>query len=185
MSTYARAARAMRDLESLGVQVWTGARVTNVSGAGVVIGNEQIGAATVLWAAGVRAADVGKTLGVPLDQVGRVIVNPDLTLEGHPEVFVAGDLAHCNGEDGTPLPGVALVAMQQGIYAADMIRNDLRGKPRTPFRYRNLGQLATIGRSRAICEIFGLKLSGWMATYPHETRRFAQSWSLRLTPLQS
>ncbi len=157
------AARAMRDLESLGVQVWTGARVTNVSGEGVVIGNEQIGAATVLWAAGVRAADVGKTLGVPLDQVGRVIVNPDLTLEGHPEVFVAGDLAHCNGEDGTPLPGVALVAMQQGIYAADMIRNDLRGKPRTPFRYRNLGQLATIGRSRAICEIFGLKLSGWMA----------------------
>jgi NADH dehydrogenase len=95
--------------------------------------------------------------------VGRVVVNPDLTVPGHPEVFVTGDLAHSVGEDGKPLPGVALVAMQQGVYAADMIRNDLRGRERTAFRYRNLGQLATIGRSRAICEIFGFKLSGWMA----------------------
>ncbi len=157
------AARAMRDLESLGVQVWTAARVTDVTAQGVTIGNEQINASTVLWAAGVRAADIGRTLGMPVDQVGRVMVSDDLTLPDHPEVFVAGDLAHCNGADGKPLPGVALVAMQQGIYAADMIRNDLRGRPRTPFRYRNLGQLATIGRSRAICEIFGLKLSGWLA----------------------
>jgi NADH dehydrogenase len=157
------AARAMRDLESLGVQVWTAARVTNVTAQGVTIGNEQINASTVLWAAGVRAADIGRTLGMPVDQVGRVVVKDDLTLPDHPEVFVAGDLAHCNGEDGKPLPGVALVAMQQGLYAADMIRNDLRGRPRTPFRYRNLGQLATIGRSRAICEIFGMKLSGWLA----------------------
>ncbi len=157
------AARAMRDLESLGVQVWTAARVTNVSSEGVVIGNEQINASTVLWAAGVRAADIGRTLGVPLDSVGRVVVNPDLTVPGHPEVFITGDLAHSAGEDGKPLPGVALVAMQQGIYAADMIHNDLRGRARPVFRYRNLGQLATIGRSRAICEIFGFKLSGWMA----------------------
>ncbi|HMN46135.1 MAG TPA: NAD(P)/FAD-dependent oxidoreductase [Povalibacter sp.] len=157
------AARAMRDLESLGVQVWTSARVTNVTAQGVTIGNEQVAASTVLWAAGVRAADIGRTLGTAVDPVGRVVVKDDLTLPEHPEVFVAGDLAHCNGEDGKPLPGVALVAMQQGIYAADMIRNDLRGKPRTPFRYRNLGQLATIGRSRAICEIFGMKLSGWLA----------------------
>ncbi len=157
------AARAMRDLESLGVQVWTAARVTNVTAQGVTIGNEQINASTVLWAAGVRAADIGRTLGMPVDPVGRVVVKDDLTLPDHPEVFVAGDLAHCTGEDGRALPGVALVAMQQGIYAADMIRNDLLGRTRTPFRYRNLGQLATIGRSRAICEIFGLKLSGWIA----------------------
>lgn len=157
------AARAMRDLESLGVQVWAAARVTNITAEGVAIGNEQIASATVLWAAGVRAADVGKTLGVPVDPVGRVIVGEDLTIAGHPEVFVAGDLARCVGADGKPLPGVALVAMQQGIYAAQTIVNDMKGRPRTPFRYRDLGQLATIGRSRAICEIFGLKLSGWLA----------------------
>lgn len=157
------ASRAMRDLEALGVQVWSGARVTDVSAEGVVIGNEQIASSTVLWAAGVRAADVGKTLGVPVDEVGRVIVGADLTIPGHREVFVAGDLARCAGPDGKPLPGVAVVAMQQGFYTADTIRADLAGRPRAPFRYRNLGQLATIGRSRAICEIFGLKLSGWFA----------------------
>ena len=157
------AARAMRDLEALGVQVWTGARVTDVNASGVVIGTEQIAASTVLWAAGVRAADVGKTLGVPLDAVGRVVVAADLTIPGHPEVFVAGDLARSADEAGNPLPGVAVVAMQQGIYAAQQIANDLKGRPRPPFHYRNLGQLATIGRSRAICEVFGLKLSGWIA----------------------
>jgi len=157
------ASRAMRDLEALGVQVWSGARVTDVSAEGVVIGNEQIASSTVLWAAGVRAADVGKTLGVPVDEVGRVIVGGDLTIPDHPEVFVAGDLARCAGPDGKPLPGVAVVAMQQGFYTADIIRGDLAGRARVPFRYRNLGQLATIGRSRAICEIFGLKLSGWFA----------------------
>lgn len=157
------AARAMRDLESLGVQVWTASLVTSITADGVVISDEQVAASTVLWAAGVRAADIGKTLGVPVDQVGRVVVNDKLNIPEHPEVFVAGDLARCSGSDGKPLPGVALVAMQQGLYAADMIRNDLRDRPRVPFRYRNLGQLATIGRSRAICEIFGLKLSGWFA----------------------
>ncbi len=157
------AARAMRDLESLGVQVWTAARVTDITAAGVVVGDEQVSSSTVLWAAGVRAADVGRTLGVPVDEVGRVVVGEDLTVTGHPEVFVAGDLARCTGADGKPLPGVALVAMQQGVYAADMIRNDLRNKSRVAFRYRDLGKLATIGRSRAICEIFGLKLSGWLA----------------------
>lgn len=157
------ASRAMRDLESLGVQVWLGARVTDVNAEGVVIGNEQVASSTVLWAAGVRAADVGKTLGVPVDEVGRVIVGDDLTVPGHPEVFVAGDLARCAGPDGKPLPGVAVVALQQGLHTADIIRGDLAGRPRTAFRYRDLGQLATIGRSRAICEIFGLKLSGWFA----------------------
>lgn len=157
------AARAMRDLESLGVQVWTAARVTDINSAGVVVGKEQIAASTVLWAAGVRAADVGKTLGAPVDEVGRVVVGADLTIPAHPEIFVAGDLARCPDEKGRPLPGVALVAMQQGIYIAEQIRNDLNGRQRPAFRYRNIGQLATIGRSRAICEIFGLRLSGWIA----------------------
>jgi NADH dehydrogenase len=157
------AARAMRDLESLGVQVWVSSLVTNITAEGVTVGTEQVASSTVLWAAGVRAADVGRTLGVPVDNAGRVIVGDDLTIVGHPEVFVAGDLANRAGPDGKPLPGVALVAMQQGMYVSRMIANDLKGKPRVPFHYRDLGKLATIGRSRAICEIFGLKLSGWIA----------------------
>lgn len=157
------AARAMRDLESLGVQVWTSAKVTEVNAQGVVIGSEQIAAATVLWGAGVRASDVGRTLGAEVDPVGRVLVNPDLSIAQHPEVFVAGDLARCNGPDGKPLPGVALVAMQEGVYVAQAIKNDLAGKARTPFAYFDMGQLATIGRSRAVCEIFGVRLTGFIA----------------------
>jgi NADH dehydrogenase len=158
------AARAMRDLESLGVQVWTNARVTDVTGQGVVMGTEHIASSTVLWAAGVRAAEVGRTLNVPLDAVGRVSVGADLTIEGHPQIFVLGDLAHCIGADHKPLPGVALVAMQQGIYAAGIIKREVRGKrpgsTREPFRYVDLGQMATIGRSRAICEFGRLRLAG-------------------------
>jgi NADH dehydrogenase len=158
------AARAMRDLESLGVQVWTNARVTDITANGVTIGTEHVAATTVLWGAGVRAADIGRTLGVPVDNAGRVSVEADLTLAGHPEVFVAGDMAKSLGEDGKPLPGVALVAMQQGVYFADTIRDELKGKTRKPFRYRNYGQLATIGRSRAVVELAGgVKISGWLA----------------------
>jgi NADH dehydrogenase len=133
------ASRAMRDLESLGVQVWTGAAVTNVTAEGVTIGNENLGAATVLWAAGVRAADIGRTLGIEVDRAGRVPVRADLTIANHPDVFVAGDMAHANGADGKPLPGVALVAMQQGIYFADLVRRELKAGAATgtrkPFRY--------------------------------------------------
>jgi NADH dehydrogenase len=100
---------------------------------------------------------------VPVDGVGRVVVNEDLTIPGHNEVFVLGDLSHANDGSGKPLPGVALVAMQQGVYAARTILNDLRGRPRVPFHYVNLGQLATIGRSRAICELGGFRLSGRFA----------------------
>ncbi|HEX7115598.1 MAG TPA: NAD(P)/FAD-dependent oxidoreductase [Steroidobacter sp.] len=160
------AARAARDLESLGVQVWTSARVTNVNERGVVIGGEQISAATVLWAAGVRASPLGRELGVEVDSVGRVKVGPDLTIPGHPEVFVAGDMAHCPGEGGKPLPGVALVAMQQGLYVAQVIQREIKAGrvgEREPFRYVDLGQMATIGRSRAICEFGRLRLSGWFA----------------------
>jgi len=160
------AARAMRDLESLGVQVWTGARVTDVTPDGVVVGSEKIAAATVLWAAGVRAADIGRTLGVPVDQAGRVITAPDLTIAGHPEVFVLGDMSNRAGPSDRPLPGVALVAMQEAVYAADIIRKEVSGKapsPRVPFEYFDLGQMATIGRSRAIAEFRGLKMKGVFA----------------------
>jgi NADH dehydrogenase len=160
------AARAMRDLESLGVQVWTHARVTNVSEAGVDVGNEHVAASTVLWAAGVRAADVGRTLGATVDQVGRVKVAPDLTIPGHPELFVLGDMARYEEGEGKVLPGVALVAMQEGIYAADIVRKEVqRGAvaERAPFRYHDLGQMATIGRSRAIAEFGRLRLAGYFA----------------------
>lgn len=160
------AARAMRDLESLGVQVWTGARVTDVTADGVIVGNEKIAAATVLWAAGVRAADIGRTLGAATDQAGRVVTGPDLTIEGHREVFVLGDLSSHADAGGRPLPGVALVAMQEGFYAADIIKKEVAGRAQTPrptFEYFDLGQMATIGRSRAISEFRGLKLTGVLA----------------------
>jgi NADH:ubiquinone reductase (H+-translocating) len=161
------ASRAMRDLESLGVQVWTGAAVTDVTVQGVTIGTEKLAAATVLWAAGVRAADIGRTLGVEVDRAGRVAVGPDLTIANHPEVFVAGDMAHAVSADGKALPGVALVAMQQGIYFADVVRREIKADgqsvTRDPFRYVDLGSMATIGRSRAIAEFGPLRLSGWFA----------------------
>jgi NADH dehydrogenase len=160
------AAHAMRDLESLGVQVWTGAPVTDVTPEGVVVGSEKIAAATVLWAAGVRAADIGRTLSVPVDQAGRVMTGPDLTIEGHPEVFVLGDMSNRAGANGRPLPGVALVAMQEAVYAADIIKKEIAGRPQSPrpaFEYFDLGQMATIGRSRAIAEFRGLKLKGVFA----------------------
>jgi NADH:ubiquinone reductase (H+-translocating) len=160
------AARAMRDLESLGVQVWTHSRVTNVEPDGVTVGKEHIDSSTVLWAAGVRASDVGRTLGVPLDPVGRVKVGADLTVPGHREIFVLGDMARREEREGQPLPGVALVAMQEGIYAANIVKQEVqRGAvaERAPFRYRDLGQMATIGRSRAIAEFGRLRLAGYFA----------------------
>jgi NADH dehydrogenase len=157
------AARAMRDLESLGVQVWTNARVSDIDDHGVRIGNEQLAAATVLWSAGVRAADIGRTLQVPLDSAGRVLVETDLSIRGHPEIFVAGDLSNCRDADGQPLPGVAAVAKQQGMYVAATIRSELAGRTRLPFRYVDKGKMATIGRSRAVCEMGKLRFSGWFA----------------------
>jgi NADH dehydrogenase len=160
------AARAMRDLEALGVQVWTHSRVTSVGEGGVSVGNENVAAATVLWAAGVRAADVGRTLGATIDQVGRVKVGPDLTLPGHPAVFVLGDMASLEESEGKLLAGVATVAMQEGIYAANVIRKEVQGgavAERAPFRYHDLGQLATIGRSRAIAQIGRMRFAGHFA----------------------
>jgi NADH:ubiquinone reductase (H+-translocating) len=158
------AAHAMRDLESLGVQTWTGAPVTDITSEGVTIGTEHIGACTVLWAAGVRASEIGSSLvGATLDRSGRVEADDHLNIPNHPEVFVAGDMSKCLDENGKPLPGIALVAMQEGIYFAETVRAELRGKPRKLFRYHDLGQMATIGRSRAIAEFGSLRLTGLFA----------------------
>jgi NADH dehydrogenase len=158
-----QAARAVRDLGEMGVRVSTGSAVTNIDGDGVQIGAERLCAGTVLWAAGVRAAQLGASTSVDVDPQGRVIVEPDLTLKGHSHVFVTGDQARFTHQTGKPLPGTAPVAMQAGRYAAHTILGDLRGRARTPFHFVDKGQMATIGRSRAILEIGSLKLGGWPA----------------------
>ena len=158
------AQRAQRDLESLGVQVRLSCTVTGVSAQGVEMGAEKIDAATIMWAAGVRTSHIGATLGIELDRAGRVTVGPDLTIAGHPELFVAGDLARCQDvKHDRLLPGVAPVAMQQGLYIGHTILNDLRGRQREPFRYFDKGQMATIGRSRGICEIGRMHFAGHFA----------------------
>src|SRR5262249_46657294 len=124
---------------------------------------------TVAWAAGVTASGLAATLGgltgAELDRAGRVTVEPDLTLPGRPEVFAVGDMVRVRGADGAPvlLPGVAPVAMQQGRYAARVVRNRLRGRSITPFHYRDKGNLATIGRAKAVADVKGLRLSGFVA----------------------
>ena len=157
------ASRAVRDLEALGVQVWTNSPVTRIDADGVDLGRERIRTATALWAAGVLPSRLGATLGVPLDPQGRVLVDPDLSVPGHPEVFVIGDQARVFAPDGKPLAGIAPVALQQGRYVGDVIRQDLAGRARAPFRYRDKGQMATIGRSRAIVEIGRLRFAGLLA----------------------
>jgi NADH dehydrogenase len=157
------ARRATRDLETLGVQVWTSSAVTGVDAEGVQVGAERIGTHTTLWAAGVQASGLGRELGAPLDRVGRVQVAPDLSVPGHPDVFVIGDLAHVAGPEGRPLPGIAPVAMQQGRFAAAAILADLGGRPRGTFRYRDRGQMATIGRSRALVDTGRLRFGGFAA----------------------
>ncbi|MCB9727956.1 MAG: NAD(P)/FAD-dependent oxidoreductase [Deltaproteobacteria bacterium] len=157
------ASRAVRDLERMGVQVWTSSMVTGVDARGVDVGSERIESATVVWAAGVRASPLGATLGVPLDKMGRVRVEADLSVPGHPEVFVVGDLAHAEDEDGKPLPGLAPVALQQGRHVAAVIRATIEGKERKPFHYRDKGQMATVGRSRAILQSGKLRIGGFFA----------------------
>src|SRR5512143_2723069 len=141
--------KAQRQLEALGVQVWTGAAVTGVDESGVQIGGDRIAARTVVWAAGVQASPLARSLGVPLDRAGRVRVLPDLTVPGQPSVFVIGDLASLE-QDGHPVPGVAPAAIQMGAHAAANLRRALRGEPLVPFRYRDKGSLATIGRKSGV-----------------------------------
>jgi NADH dehydrogenase len=154
--------RATRDLEGLGVQVWTNSRVTRVDASGVEIGEERIEAATVLWAAGVRAP-VFAQLDAVRDPLNRIRVGPDLTIPDHPEVFVAGDLAHAEDEHGQVYPGLAPVAMQQGRFVAHMILRDLAGEERGRFHYMDKGQMATIGRMRAIVQKGKLRFGGALA----------------------
>ena len=155
-----QAARAVRDLEKLGVQVWVGSRVTAIDDTGVHVGVERLEASTVLWAAGVQASPLGRTLGWPVDPQGRVRVEPDLALPGDPRIFVAGDQALVAIDGQRALPGTAPVAMQQGRYIGHTIRREIQGLGRTPFHFVDKGQMATIGRSRAIVELGRLTLAG-------------------------
>jgi len=152
-------AKAREQLVRLGVEVRTGTIVTGIDGEGVAIGAERIGARTVLWAAGVAASPLARSLGVPLDRAGRVPVEPDLTIPGRGDVYVIGDLAHFP-QDGKPVPGVAPAAMQMGAHAARNILRTIRGEPRRPFRYADKGSLATIGRGAGVADLGRLKFSG-------------------------
>jgi NADH dehydrogenase len=157
------AGEATRDLEGLGVQVWTASPVTGMDRDGVTVGRERLEASTILWAAGVQAAGVGQQPDVATDRLGRILVEPDLSLPSHPEVFAAGDQACFTHGRAAPLPGLAPVALQQGRAIARNILREVNGLPRQPFHYRDKGQLATIGRSKAIVEIGRLRFSGFFA----------------------
>ena len=159
LSDYAR-----RALERLGAQIRTGQAVTACDADGVSLGDERIPAKTVIWAAGVQASPAAIWLGAEADRAGRVMVAPDLTLPGHPEIFVVGDTARLDAWNGQPLPGIAPAAKQQGRHAADTIRARLEGK-RGPglFRYKHAGSLATIGKRAAVIDFGWIKLRGWLA----------------------
>jgi len=155
-------ASARKELERLGVEVRTGQAVTQVGPGFVEVGAERIDAETVMWAAGVAASPVGATLGAPLDRAGRVRVQPDLTIPGHPEVFVIGDLASLDGPNGKPYPGVAQVAIQMGRHAAANVTRAIEHQPLAPFHYRDLGNMATIGRASAVADFGWLELKGFL-----------------------
>ncbi len=154
---------AETSLNEIGVEIRTSSIVTRVDADGVSIGEERIDARTVFWAAGNEASPLGRMLGVPVDGSGKVIVRDDLSIPGHQEVFVVGDLAHVVREDGRPVPGVCPAANQEGATAAKNIIHILRRQPTRPFRYFNKGDLAVIGRSRAIADFGKLRLSGLIA----------------------
>jgi len=156
-------AKADAALARIGVEVRTGALVTRLTPDAVGIGDEALPCRTVLWAAGVQASPVARTLGVPLDRAGRVPVEADCSVPGHPEAFVIGDLGAFTHQTGAPLPGVAPVAMQQGRAAADNAWRRLTGAPTQPFRYRDKGTMATIGRAAAVAQLGPLRLSGLVA----------------------
>jgi NADH dehydrogenase len=155
--------KAQASLVQLGVEAWLGAAVTSCSRQGVMIGDKFVPAATILWAAGVMASPAATWLEAEHDRAGRVIVEPDLTVPGHPDVYVIGDTAAVRGPDGKLLPGLAAVAKQQGVYVAKAIARRLSGREMRPFRYRDLGSLATIGRGRAVADFGWLRVSGRLA----------------------
>jgi NADH dehydrogenase len=154
--------KARRSLEALGVEVRLGAMVTGCDAGGVVMGEARIESRTIVWGAGVRASPAGKWLRAETDRAGRVKVEPDLSVPGHPNIFVAGDTAHVLDMDGNLLPGVAPVAKQEGMYLARLIKARVARREHPPFRYRNPGALATIGRKSAVVEMGRLRLSGFI-----------------------
>jgi NADH:quinone reductase (non-electrogenic) len=156
--------KAQRELERVGVEVCTNAAVQQVDADGVVVAGEHIAAQTVIWAAGVTASPAGKWLGAPTDRAGRVLVHADVSVPGHPQIFVIGDAAHLE-ENGRLLPGVAPVAMQEGTYVGRLIRDRLRGELTPPFHYHDKGNLATIGRLFAIADFGRLRVSGPLAWF--------------------
>ena len=155
--------RAREELEGLGVEVRLDAMVTEIGPEAVWVGEERIATRNTVWSAGVGASPLGAQLGAPTDRAGRVQVEPDLSIPGHAEVFVVGDLASFPHQTGSPLPGTAPVAIQQGKAAAEAITRDLRGEPRQPFHYRDRGSLATIGRGAAVGRIGSREMDGVVA----------------------
>ena len=155
------AARA--SLKKLGVEVLEATRVTGIDDHGVTLGQDRIDAGTVLWAAGVAASPLVRTLGAPVDSAGRVLVEPDLSIPGHPEVFVVGDAAAYLHQTGAPLPGVAQVAMQGAAHAARTVLRLVRGEPTLPFVYRDKGSMAIMGRNSAIADLGWIRFSGFLA----------------------
>lgn len=163
--TPALSVEASRELEELGVQVWTNSKVSNITEKGIQVGSEFIESSTILWAAGVGANPLNKILGTELDRQGRVIVERDCSVPNHPEIFVIGDQAHHPwGPNQEPLPGLAPVAMQQGRFVARIIKKDFKSEEKRPlFQYVDKGQMATIGRSRAVAMYKGINFHGFIA----------------------
>ena len=159
------AAVAKRDLEKLGVEVRLGSPVTNMERDGVWMGTEHIQSNAIVWAAGNVASFLGAQLDGETDRAGRVKVAPDLSVPAHPEIFVVGDLCYVERDDGRPVPAVAPTANQTGAHAARMIRNSIAGRPHTPFKYFNKGDLATIGRNKALAAFGKLHLNGYLTWY--------------------
>jgi NADH:ubiquinone reductase (H+-translocating) len=156
-------AYAQRSLESIGVEVVLGQAVTECNADGVVYGGQTLQAKTLIWAAGVRASPAAEWLGASADRAGRLQVEPDLTVSGHPDIFAIGDTVVINGPDGKPVPGIAPAAKQQGRYVAETIKARLRGEALGPFRYKHAGSLAQIGKRKAVIELGRLKLRGTIA----------------------
>jgi NADH dehydrogenase len=163
---------ARKQLESIGVEIITNELVTNIDEEGVMLGQNRINAATVIWGAGVRASPLANSFDIPKDWMGRIIVEPDCSIPNHPEVFIIGDLAnhqHAKEEKDSPpdkpLPGVAQTAIQMGNHVAKCITADRVGSVRPRFVYKDLGSMATIGRSKAVADIFGIKITGVLAWF--------------------
>jgi NADH:ubiquinone reductase (H+-translocating) len=156
-------AYAQRSLTSLGVEVMLGEAVTECTADGVVYGDKRLDTKTIIWAAGVRASPAAEWLGAPADRAGRLQVLADLTVPGHPDIFAVGDTVMIAGPDGTPVPGIAPAAKQQGRYVADAIKTRLRGGTVGPFRYQHAGSLAQIGKRLAVVDFGRIKLRGTVA----------------------